>query len=229
MPKAAYITAFNEVIEPITGLVTKFGGQPVWLDKPCWATWNGMQIPFLGQIKLESELFPNTNAKMAYIFFRDYDPKIDNWTPDVHASAVVLQPGSYEDEFAELAVGPSLTKTIQIDGKYVFDLPCEYTIETKLRDDPVFIEPKDRSSLNEEEEERYWNQTEGNKIGGTSVAWEEYNFPDRIPSNWDLILQIVSPDSLDGVPFNIDFGDGGRGFVFLSKTGRQAAMTYTSS
>ena len=152
MPKAAYITAFNEVTEPITDLVTKFGGQPVWLEKPCWATWNGIQIPFLGQIRLELEMFPNTEAKMAYIFFREYDPKIDGWTPDVSACAVVLQPGSYELEFVELAVGPFLTKLLKVGNQYSH-LPCEYTIETELRNDPAFIEPDERENLNEQEED----------------------------------------------------------------------------
>jgi Domain of unknown function (DUF1963) len=229
MPEAHYITAFHEVTEPITELVTKFGGQPVWLEKPCWATWDGVQIPFLCQIQLDTQLFPNTNAKMAYVFFREYEPKIDGWVPDVSASAVVLQPGLYEDEFVEAVTGPTLTKTVHNGTQYIFDTPCEYKIEIALRMDPEYLFPEAREKLNEEQENLYWEQTEGNKIGGSSVIWNEDDFPDQNSRNWDLILQLVSPDALEGVPFNIDFGDGGRGFVFLSKNGRHAAMTYTSS
>ena len=35
MPKKYTIT-YHEVQMPITDLVTKFGGQPVWWDQPCW-------------------------------------------------------------------------------------------------------------------------------------------------------------------------------------------------
>ncbi|WP_238012938.1 hypothetical protein KZZ52_22770 [Dactylosporangium sp. AC04546] len=99
-----YRPAERAVAEP----VTKFGGQPVWLELPRWplsAAW-GTPMRFVGQITLE--------AKLAYLFVTaaddadDFDP--DVIFPDGGENAVIIQPGgAYDGTTVEAATGPTVS------------------------------------------------------------------------------------------------------------------------
>lgn len=60
-----------ETSTPITEPITKFGGQPVWLNTPQWPMSPEDDEPmlFMAQIALDPELFPGGEGIMAYIFF----------------------------------------------------------------------------------------------------------------------------------------------------------------
>jgi hypothetical protein len=47
--------------------VTKFGGQPVWLEAPQWPIGraNGKPMEFIGQVALDPQIFGNIPGKMA--------------------------------------------------------------------------------------------------------------------------------------------------------------------
>jgi predicted DNA-binding WGR domain protein len=124
------IVGFTEVTEPITEVITKFGGQPVWLEEPRWplCPGNGKQIPFLGQIKLEPEIFGDIEAKMAYVFLGSDDPtgEDNSWPTDHGDSAVVLQPGNLvfaglyggnpsSVDYIVQATGPTTTKYVSVE------------------------------------------------------------------------------------------------------------------
>lgn len=49
-----FVRADKPILEP----VTKFGGQPVWIDTPHWPTSRSTNAPmqFIGQIALEAQL-----------------------------------------------------------------------------------------------------------------------------------------------------------------------------
>lgn len=56
---------------PVTEYITKFGGQPNWIEKPKWPLsmgWDNRPMMFMAQIALDSSNFGNTTLKMAYIF-----------------------------------------------------------------------------------------------------------------------------------------------------------------
>lgn len=61
----------GDIIEPIT----KFGGQPVWIDGCQWPISASLDIPmsFIGQIRLDDDLFSGHTGKMAYLFMTDGD------------------------------------------------------------------------------------------------------------------------------------------------------------
>ncbi len=214
MPKALRIVAFEEVSSPILELVTKFGGQPVWLDKPCWplSSESGKPIPFLGQVALEGDLFGELEAKMAYVFYGTYDPLTDS--VDDQAKAVVLQPGYFEKPFIALDTGPTLGG--------------EYVVVLEAHEDRAFI-PEAEREYDSAASKLYFEALEFNKIGGTCAIWEDAIFPDGRPGNWQAILQLYSPDSVSGVPFDLEYGDGGCGWALLSSDRKSARFEYTSA
>ena len=50
---------FVEESSPVRGLVTKFGGQPVWLEAPQWpvSRTTGEPMRFIGQVALGPDIF----------------------------------------------------------------------------------------------------------------------------------------------------------------------------
>ena len=86
---------FVESKGPITEAVTKFGGQPVWVDKPQWPVSKRLKKPmqFICQIKIDPALFGECPAQMAYLFMTDDsdDPGMyDTWDPDGGENAVIV-------------------------------------------------------------------------------------------------------------------------------------------
>ena len=74
MPRKYTIT-YREVTAPITEPVTKFGGQPVWLDEPRWplSRMYGTPMQFICQIALDPAIFGELPTRMAYLFLTDWD------------------------------------------------------------------------------------------------------------------------------------------------------------
>jgi uncharacterized protein YwqG len=72
MAKKATIE-FVEAASPITKPVTKFGGQPVWLEEPQWPIGRetGNPMRFICQIALDENVFPSATGRMAYLFMTD--------------------------------------------------------------------------------------------------------------------------------------------------------------
>ena len=102
---------FVESRKPISGLVTKFGGQPVWIGEPQWplSKSTGKPMRFIGQIAIDSTQFSPVTARMAYLFMTDGEEYVDGtWEPDGGENAVVLQPGQTTVKTQPLAQGPSL-------------------------------------------------------------------------------------------------------------------------
>jgi len=66
VPKLS-IVEWKRAEKPVKKPVTKFGGQPVWIDRPQWPLSREKSWPmrFIGQIALKPELFGRMRAKMA--------------------------------------------------------------------------------------------------------------------------------------------------------------------
>src|SRR4051812_27277543 len=99
-----------EAPEPIINLVTKFGGQPVWLDAPQWpiSRATGQPMTFICQIVLTPDLFGMVFARMAYVFMTDVDDIVETWDPDEGENAIILQPGPPSVPTQPLLTGPSI-------------------------------------------------------------------------------------------------------------------------
>ena len=224
MPKK-WTIRYKEVDEPINEHVTKFGGQPVWVDDIQWpiSRRGGFPMRFLCQIRLENYMFPSVKARMAYVFMTDdYDNYIDfTWEPDGGENAVILQPGgSSIVETKEIVDGPSLTKSVKIPGeKYLRQKPCEFAVELIEEDDIEFVSIDSLGDISDEEYDEFYDRDTPyqTKIGGSPFFMKDEEFPFEVPTA--LLMQLDE----NAAPFTLNFA-GGIGMVFLSKDGDCAKM-----
>jgi hypothetical protein len=83
--------AFRPAASPVCGPVAKLGGQPTWLERPCWPWSAGLRAPmmFVGQFPL-----PGDNVPMAYLFITDDpDATAETFDPESGENALLVQPG----------------------------------------------------------------------------------------------------------------------------------------
>ena len=97
-----YDIEFIEADAPITDPVTKFGGQPVWLERPEWPLSKelGRQMQFVCQIALDPDILGVSPGRMAYLFItgETEDEWVDGtYDPDSGENAVIVQPGGTND------------------------------------------------------------------------------------------------------------------------------------
>jgi len=237
MPQALRIVAFEEVDSPILEPVTKFGGQPVWLEKPCWPIFleTGAKVPFFAQIALEPDLFGDIAAKMAYIFYSDQ-------SEDPTESFTVLQPGAYGGPFVSESEGPTLVKVVDsADPPYWKGASTECRVTLTPQEDSEYVpfppfsfesaaedEESGDSSSDDADGEDFESMGEhvGHKVGGTPNLWEDQFMPEGGMTEWSLLLQMESEDETElKPPFCVGYGDGGCGWWFLSKDGLRTMFT----
>lgn len=220
-----YEIEFVESPDPITEAVTKFGGEPVWIGEPQWplsrSTGNPMQ--FICQIAIDPELFGLVGPKMAYIFMTDEDEPIDGtWEPDSGENAVILQPGVTSIPVDALTTGPTLVRRVDDDADDDVDFErCEFAVNLFPAEDPEYVPECDRYDWSDDQWDEY-HETD-NKIGGSPNFLQNEEFPG--PGRWNLLLQLDSCQ----VPFEINFGDAGIGYAFLSADGRVAKFLWQCS
>jgi uncharacterized protein YwqG len=200
---------FQPVAAPITEPVTKFGGQPVWISEPQWpiSKESGEPMAFICQIVLVPELFGDTAGKLAYIFMTDDGYVDETWDPDAGENAVIIQPGNTGVETQPLMNGPA-----------IFDE--EFSVELEPGEDPDFIDESDKHKMSSEERDEYNEALSGNKIGGTPGFMQFPEFPNGGP--WNLLLQLDSAT----VPFDINVGDAGIAYMFISTDGQKGKFLW---
>ena len=199
-----------------TELVTKFGGQPTWLETPQWPLSKSIGTPmkFVGQIVINKNLFAHTNATIAYLFITDDKEHFieGTYNPESGENAVILQPG--DNHFVNtrhLLTGPTVSES-------------SFLIETELTPEPDYIPLQALSVLlNKKEKAAYLKQIEGNKMGGLPHFIQVEEYPGN-QKKWHLLLQL----SMDSVPFDVNFGDNGTGYLFLSSEGKCARFLWQS-
>ena len=206
---------FHESKSPITVPVTKFGGQPIWLEESQWPISKRHNLPmtFICQIALDEEVFPGCKDKMAYIFSTNDDS--ETWEPDGGENAVIIQPGGAPQvQVKNITSGPFLQNYEEIAGSYE-PVDVELSVILVPSKDPDYISKAKQESMTETEFARYVKALEGNKIGGTPhfLQWDE--FPEDDANNWKLLMQLDSC----GVPFYVNFGDAGISYAFINKEG----------
>jgi len=177
---------------------------------------------FICQIAIDSAAFSPVSAQMAYLFITDEEEHVDGtWEPDGGENAVILQPGQTAVPSKSLAEGPSLFRMVKkMFRKNLVPEPCEFSVKLKPGEDPDFVEEAARASWDDAKWEAYASALNGNKIGGTPIFVQNTEFPG--PGRWRLLLQLDSAS----VPFSINFGDMGVGYLFLSEDGKVAKFLW---
>jgi uncharacterized protein YwqG len=215
---------FIESHRPASRLTTKFGGQPLWVGPPQWpiSKSTGKPMRFICQIAIDSERFNPVTAQMAYLFMTDGDEHVDGtWEANGGENAVILQPGQTHIRTEPLAEGPSLYRMVKkFFRKHLVPEPCEFSVALQPAEDPDFIEEAERAKWGKTEWEAYATALDGNKIGGAPFFIQNTEFPG--PGRWRLLLQLDSTK----VPFFVNFGDAGIGYLFLSADGQTAKFLW---
>lgn len=199
---------------PITEAVTKFGGQPVWIDGPEWphSRETGAPMQFIAQIALIPQVFGDLPVQMAYLFMTDGEDTDGTWEPDSGENALILQPGGDNPATRPLENGPTLYRRYDENYKPLAELkPVEYHVELKLVED----QGKEPPDAKDDEAGAITNQ-----IGGEPNWLQGEEYPDE--SGWRLVLQLDSGD----VPFDVNFGDVGVGYALIAADGRRGKFLW---
>lgn len=236
----AYV-AFRESLTPIAEPVTKFGGQPVWLDAPWWplSLVDGAPLRFIAQVALDPRLFgEGLAARMAYVFLSEHLWDFSRWSalrggPVPVDGAVVLQPAGAPPEgfrHAPLARGPSLVRrTVHRSGflgmrRRHEDVPCEYAAELTHAAEPT-LEALD--ALYEVDEEAFEHavdaEFERTKVGGTPSFIQSPEYPVGPPC-----AQLLQLPTMDDLPFHLELGDGGTLHAFVDRRGARGGVVVQS-
>lgn len=197
--------SFKVTDKPITSVSTKFGGQPVWLESPQWPQdSNGKPLHFVGQIAIDRNLFPEATGQVAYLFMSQDDEAM-TWDPDSGDNAVIIQPGTPRShvKFDNTSEGPTL-------------LDKEFAVELRIKEEPYQVVP---DLLDEDAYKDYFQQLSGNKMGGTPLFVQGDEYPKGFER---LLLQLDSTQ----LPFEINFGDSGTGYLFINLVGTQGKFLW---
>ena len=229
MPVAHHIN-FKKTDTPINTPTTKFGGQPVWVDTPAWPVSRTLEEPmqFIGQIALDVLGLPDSYPQMAYIFMADDEAVLDEpWAPDSGGNCVLLQPSTANPIVKTITIktGPTLTEFEDVQGflrKKRVAVPCEYEAQLLDAKDPDYCSPDDLLKLSDEIQEAHHGAALVNKIGGSPYFLQGEEFPPGGPDKWRLILQLDSAQ----IPFDVNFGDVGVGYAFISNDGSEARFLW---
>lgn len=218
---------FIPVNEPITEPVTKFGGQPVWIEESQWpiSRATGKPMQFICQIALDKEIFGEVQGQMAYVFMTDDfedDGIADTWEPDGGENAVIIQPSNTEPrvKFQSLRQGPSLYSFVHFAEKDSAEkIPCELAVKLQKGFDPAFLPGEKRYKEEESEDSPYLN-TGTDKVGGIP----RFIHDDELPyDDWKMLLQFWEREE----NFWISFGTG-CGYIFINNEGTEGKFLWQS-
>lgn len=221
-----YDISFMQATTPIAGHVTKFGGQPVWLDKPQWpiSRSTGEPMRFICQIALDATIFGELAGRVAYLFISDGETFVDNtYDPEGGENALIVQPGGICDvETQPLATGPTLRRWIfddpPIPGRHGTPGECEFAVELREDDDPDVLDEDKARAEGDAALNAFTAHWSDNKISGTPAFLQGPEYPAGGP--WRLLLQLGGE-----VPFDVNFGDAGVGYAFISQDGRSGSFS----
>lgn len=211
---------FVQVAEPVTALVTKFGGQPVWLESAAWPVSRRMGQPmvFVGQIRIPDFINPHGDLRMAYIFMT-LDSEVDNtYDPNGGENKVIIQKANLQAQPTAAEQGPSLWFDNVVGDQVNPLMPCEFLLECTLVDDGEYISEAEFHDLPHHEYERAYDLWSHDKIGGNPLWYQYEEFP-YTPSK--LLLQL----SDEGVPFFVNFGCG-TAYVLTDESVQEAKMLW---
>jgi len=209
MPNSSRLK-FREVLAPIEDPVSKFGGQPIWLEEPVapLSRRTGKPMTFVCQIAIPSHWHENQNVHLAYVFMTGAgfdDNAVETWNPEDGETAVIIQGESSKRPILE-HYPDTLRRWEERDGKRM-EVPCEYAIDETPAEEAAYVPLETLDDIEAGERESALESWRGNKIGGSPywVQFEEFPY-----EAWRLLLQLE-----DGTyPFSLNLGTG-VGYVFI--------------
>ncbi|WP_329259758.1 hypothetical protein OG417_23170 [Actinoallomurus sp. NBC_01490] len=214
--------AFRPATAPIREPVAKLGGQPVWLDRPCWPVSRELGTPmmFAGQFPI-----PGEEQAMAYLFVTD-DPDgvAATYEPEGGENALLVQPGGRVPEFLAVAGAPTGPSLWRRGATWVERLPVE------LHVDLAPLGPAEERALDEQiaaldaERDGVFLDAAGTDasppggyVGGRPRFWQPVS---EMPAPWRFFFQIDGAEGWDGDPYALNFG-GGTGYAYLAPDRRE--------
>lgn len=195
---------------PISDVVTKFGGQPVWLENRVVPVSRRTEKPmtFIGQVLIPEQWYADQLPRMAYIFMTGagFDHNAETWDPTAGETAVVIQVKRTNPPPTE----PYPDTLCCWEERHLerLEVLCEYAVDESPVEEAAYVPQAELDSLAASERDSITESWCGNKIGGSPywIQYEEFPFDD-----WRLLLQLE-----DGTyPFNLNLGTG-IGYVFLN-------------
>lgn len=222
MPEALHITRFAPLTAEQSGPLTRFGGAPIGLDPTEWPRSAATNRPlrFVGQLDLRRVPEHLRREEVIYLFFEIYDEQADTYRPDDYRIVRQVSQWNAPEQAREQASGPPA-----------------WTIETTTVTEPDWPDMQrlaqqvTQSESRDSAIDRHVEQFGGPKIGGSPV-WPDDLF-DADPEHWTLLLQLPEHDfssaAPDNVPLVMDYGDGGTGWLLMSRDGQELKFTWSSS
>ncbi|CDH46914.1 DUF1963 domain-containing protein [Candidatus Contendibacter odensensis] len=210
MPHASRLQ-FREATAPISDVVTKFGGQPAWLEDRVvpLSRRTGKPMTFIAQVLIPAHWLADDTPRMAYIFMTgagfDHNA-METWDPNEGETAVVIQTKRANSPACEPY--PEMLCCWEERDNPRREVPCEYAVDETPVEETAYVPQEELDRRADSEREPIVESWRGNKIGGSPywIQYEEFPFDD-----WRLLLQLE-----DGAyPFNLNLGTG-IGYVFLN-------------
>jgi len=222
----------------ITEPITKFGGQPVWINTPHWPIHSatGEQMMFQSQIVLDPALFPDSNGAIAYIFFGDTEQlSNDDFAVVLQTKdSKALNAQNQEIEFVTEATGPTIYEWINRDGEEQ-KVSKEYKVvlESMIEEEdlPLLERYDEMNDLDYDAGYQFSKSAlAGNKIGGQPFYIEGLDTPPEYftAENWEQLLQLAPIEGFwdnnqpNFYPFYMEMGEFSLLNVFITKDYTQA-------
>lgn len=191
--------AFVRTGDVVRGAATKAGGQPVWLAEPQWplSRTTGEPMEFLGQFALEE-------GRLAYLFMTGDDGGCIDGTyePDAGENALLIQPDGRIPAFVTVdgrAVGPSVG-TDHLPHPSADGAAADAPGEGDEGDDGRPLQ----------------------FLGGPGIEPNWLQGEEPPGEGWRLVAQLDSCD----LPFDVNFGDAGIGYAFVSPDGKEGRFLW---
>ena len=195
---------------------TRLGGQPHWLEEPQWPVdpYENELASFMGQFLVADD----SGSRMVYLFAIGFSGE----------HATVVQPGGQVTESFETraaATGPTkldrvhlLRVTEEVDFSQV-----EQDLEPVADEDEYDREVRLEELLDERQKDEA-GSIRMNQLGGPDVVPVWLQGDDLPGEDWQLVAQFDSYQ----LPFDVNFGDNGVGYLFLSPDGKNAQFFFQS-
>ena len=220
-----FIESRTKILEPIT----KFGGQPVWINRPYWPIEyeTDEKMLFLGQIELNRQLFPGSNGEMVYIFFGEASEPLSDRSVGIviQTSESIHTNEDDELQFVSETTGPAIYELGKND-RLVYK---EYQVLLEALEEEESIPLEKRFTIYDYDDESGFQFSKpslaGNKIGGQPLYIEGLDDPPEEfnSEQWLLLLQLAplqgywNNSQPNFYPFYMNLGDLCIMTIFISK------------
>ncbi|MGY4393992.1 hypothetical protein [Streptomyces sp. TE12347] len=208
--------SFRAAREPVTEPVSKFGGQPVWLDGPAWPVHprSGEPLVFIGQFRV-----PGDEVRLAYLFLHEEGMDMAGTAPEDGEAVVLVQPGGRTPSFASVGAPGTRGRTLWRWGPDEEEVPVEWLT------DLTPIPPELDEAANQAAAFARYLRGEGPDVEVPDGQWPEdflggeALYPNHqafgVDPGWLFLCQFQDRGEAKDDPFFLNFGYGS-GFLFLS-------------